>query len=70
MNIKLEWNDLTALLTVLNVGLIVGGVWWAPVVGLINCGLSIGLNIKERTHLNLFIIQIALIVLNIFFLKG
>lgn len=65
---KFEWNDITALLTIINVTLVVMGFAWAPIVGLINCGLGLILNVKFRTHINLYAMQIALIILNIYFL--
>ena len=64
-----EWGDVSALLTVLSVALIILGYWWAPIFGLVNCGLGILLNIKGRVHLNAYITQIALIILNLYFLK-
>ena len=64
-----EWNDISTVLTVVSVILIVLGYWWAPIFGLINCGLGIILNIKNRAHLNAYVTQIALIILNIYFLK-
>lgn len=64
-----EWGDISALITVLNVVFIVLGYWWAPVLGLMNAILSIVLNAYNKTHLNLYIIQIALIILNMYFLR-
>ena len=63
-----EWGDISALLTVLNVFFIVMGIWWAPFFGLANCVLAIVGIVKANAHLNAYIIQMALIVLNIFFL--
>jgi hypothetical protein len=63
-----EWGDVSALLTVLNVFFIVMGMWWAPFFGLANCVLAIVGMIKAKAHLNAYIIQMALIVLNVFFL--
>lgn len=65
---KFEANDIVALLTIANVVLIIMGFWWAPMVGLVNCLVGIGLNIKNRVHINLYIMQVAFIVLNIYFL--
>ena len=64
-----EWDDISTLLTILSVALIVKGFWWAPFFGLINSGLGIVLNIKRHAHLNAYITQIALVVLNTYFLK-
>ena len=64
-----EWSDISALLTILSVAFIVMGFWWAPIFGLINCILGIALNIKGHAHLNAYITQIALIILNVYFLK-
>lgn len=64
-----EWGDVSALFTVLNVVFVVLGYWWAPILGLINSVLSIVLNTRHKTHLNLYIIQIALIILNVYFLS-
>jgi hypothetical protein len=63
-----EANDLVALFTIANVVLIIMGFWWAPIIGLVNCLIGIGLNIKNRVHINLYIMQVAFIVLNIYFL--
>ena len=65
---KFEANDFVALLTIANVVLIIMGFWWAPCVGLANCVVGIILNIKNRVHINLYIMQVAFIVLNIYFL--
>jgi hypothetical protein len=65
---KFEINDFVALLTIANVVLIIMGFWWAPMVGLVNCLVGIGLNIKNRVHINLYIMQVAFIILNIYFL--
>lgn len=59
-----EWNDLTTMLTILNVALVVSGYAWAPWVGIVNCCIGLLLNIKYKTHLNLYAMQIALIILN------
>ena len=63
-----EANDIVALITIANVVLIIMGFWWAPMVGLVNCVVGIILNIKNRVHINLYIMQVAFIVLNIYFL--
>jgi hypothetical protein len=63
-----EWGDVYALLTVLNVFFIVMGIWWAPFFGLANCVLAIILNVLGNAHLNAYIIQMSLIMLNVFFL--
>jgi hypothetical protein len=65
---RFEVMDLFALLTIFNVAFILMGFWWAPIIGLANCGLSILNNIKNRYHINGYIMQVALIVLNIYFL--
>ena len=63
-----EWADVTTLLTILNVALVLCGFWWAPMVGIANCIIGIILNVKFRSHLNMYCMQIALIVLNSYFL--
>lgn len=63
-----EWSDVTTALTILNVTLVLMGFAWAPWIGIINCGLGLGLNVKFRTHINMYIMQIALVVLNFYFL--
>ena len=68
-NYVFEWGDVTSLLTVLSVVFIIFGYWWAPLFGLVNCGLGILLNIKGKAHLNSYIMQIALIILNLYFLQ-
>lgn len=63
-----EWNDVFTLLTILNVTLVLMGVTWAPIIGIFNSFISLILNVKFKTHLNLYVMQIALLVLNIYFL--
>jgi len=63
-----EWADVTSILTVINVALILSGFWWAPIIGLINCVLGLILNAKYTAHVNMYIMQVALIVLNWYFL--
>ena len=63
-----EWEDLTSLLTVLNVALVIAGFSWAPWIGIINSSLGILLNVKFKSHLNMYVMQIALIILNAYFL--
>lgn len=65
---KFEIIDILSLLTVLNVALILAGWKLASMIGIINCIISIIINIKNRTHINTYVIQIALIILNIYFL--
>ena len=63
-----EWADLSALLTIANVTLIICGVWWAPWLGIVNCGLALILGSLNHAHINTWAMQIALIVLNCYFL--
>lgn len=65
---RFEIYDLTALITVLNVTFILMGIWWAPILGLVNCGICLVVNVINRVHINNYVTQIALIVLNIYFL--
>lgn len=65
---KFEIYDLTAIFTLLNVILIIKGIWFAPIFGLINCAIIIALNIQNRAHINAYLTQVALVALNIFFL--
>lgn len=65
---KFEIWDLTSLITVLNVAFILMGFWWAPILGIVNCIICIIMNVINRVHINNYITQIALIILNIYFL--
>ena len=65
---KFEMMDMFTILTILNVAFILMGFWWAPIIGLVNCGINIINNIIHRYHINSYIMQIALIVLNLYFL--
>lgn len=65
---KFEIFDLTALITILNVTFIVLGFWWAPILGLLNCVICIVVNVLNHAHLNGYFTQVALIILNIYFL--
>lgn len=63
-----EIADLLSIITLLNVTFVLCGFWWAPFLGLLNYFISIILNIKNKTHINTYIIQISLIILNCYFL--
>lgn len=65
---RFEIYDLTALFTVINVALIIMGVPFASYFGLANNLICIVMNIKNKTHINAYITQLALIILNIYFL--
>ena len=65
---KFEIWDLTALITILNVAFILMGFWWAPILGLVNCAICLVMNVINKVHINNYITQVALIVLNIYFL--
>lgn len=65
-----EMGDVNALLTLVNVACIIMGYAWAPWFGLANCVLSIGYMLNKQGHFNFYVMQIALITLNIFFLRG
>lgn len=64
-----EWGDVTTSLTILNVVLVLVGIAWAPIIGIMNSILGLILNIKFKNHLNMYVMQIALIVLNVYFLN-
>lgn len=63
-----EWADVSTLLTIINVTLVLCGWYYAPIFGIINSVLSIILNIKFNAHINMYVIQFALLVLNFYFL--
>jgi len=63
-----EIADMTTIITILNVAFIIMGFWWAPFFGIINCIIGIVINIKNKLHINMYIMQIALLILNIYFL--
>ena len=65
---EFEIWDITTIITILNVAFIVMGFSWAPILGLVNCGICIFLNIKNHNHINSYITQVALVVLNVYFL--
>ena len=64
-----EWADITTGLTILNVVLVLVGIAWAPIIGIVNSILGLILNIRFKTHLNMYVMQLALIVLNVYFLN-
>ncbi len=66
---KFEVYDITALLTILNVLFILLGFAWAPLFGIVNCAIFIALNVKTKAHINSWITQLSLIVLNVYFLN-
>ena len=63
-----EIADLTTFITILNVAFIITGFWWAPLFGIANCVIGIVINIKNKLHINMYIMQIALLILNFYFL--
>lgn len=65
---EFEIWDLTSLITILNVTFVLMGFWWAPILGLVNCAICMVVNVKNKVHINNYITQIALVVLNIYFL--
>lgn len=65
---KFEIMDLFTFITILNVAFILMGFSWAPWLGILNCILNIIYSIKVKAHINLYIMQIALIILNAYFL--
>lgn len=65
---KPEWADLSALLTILNVIFILLGYWWAPIIGIVNCVINIVLAVISRAHINIYALNLALVILNIYFL--
>lgn len=67
---KYQFNifDVTALFTVLNVIGLICGIYYAPIVGIVNCIINIVFTIKKHGYVNNYITQIALLVLNFFFL--
>ena len=65
---KFEIWDLTALITILNVAFILMGFWWAPILGLVNCAICLVMNVINKVHINNYVTQVALIILNIYFL--
>lgn len=66
---RFEWNDVVAFITLLNVTLVLLGFSWAPILGIANGVLSLALNAKYRAHINLYVMQLAIIILNIYFLS-
>ena len=66
--LKVEWMDISTILTVINVTLICAGVQWAPVVGIINTTASIIVNIIKKGHINGYVLNFALLMMNIYFL--
>jgi len=65
---QFEIFDILSILTVLNVVLILIGWTFAPIIGIINCIISIIINIKNKAHINTYVTQITLVILNIYFL--
>ena len=67
-NYRFEIYDLTALVTIFNVAFVLMGFWWAPILGLVNCTICLIANVKNHAHINNYVTQIALIILNCYFL--
>ena len=68
-NYQFSIFDVTALFTILNVIFIILGYWFAPLFGLVNCGICLIMNVKNKAMINSYITQIALIILNLYFMK-
>lgn len=69
-NYTFEWCDLSALLTILNVTLVLCGVAFAPLIGIINSAISLIVLVLNKGHINAYALNLALIVLNTYFLVG
>lgn len=65
---RFEVFDLTSLITVFNVAFILMRFWWAPILGIVNCAICMVLNVRSNAHINAYVTQLALIILNIYFL--
>lgn len=65
---KFEIWDVTALITILNVVFILLGFWWAPILGLTNCLICVIMNTRINAHINNYLTQGALVILNLYFL--
>lgn len=65
---KYEPMDLFTILTVTNVTLVLLGIHWAPALGILNSICAIVQNVKTKAHINGYVMQIALIILNTYFL--
>ena len=68
-NYQFNIFDITALFTILHVASLILGYWFAPLFGLVNCGICIITNVKNKAMINSYITQIALIILNLYFMK-
>lgn len=69
-NFRFEWDNLSALLTVMNVSLILMDFWVAPIFGLVNCAVNLFRLPQGQGHVNMYTMNLALIVLNLYFLFG
>lgn len=65
---RFEIYDLTAILTILNVVFVLMGYWWVPIFGLVNCAICLIMNVINKLHINTYLTQVALIILNVYFL--
>lgn len=64
-----EIGDLTTILTILNVLFVLLKFQFAPIFGLTNCIICSIMFLKMKAHLNNLVTQIALVVLNLYFLN-
>ena len=65
---RFEIFDLTSMLTVINVVAIILEMRFASAFGLVSCLICFVVNTRIKAHINSYITQIALIVLNVYFL--
>lgn len=63
---KVEWMDVTAFITIVNVVLLIAGMRWAPLLGILNASLGF---FQARPRINTYLMNTALIILNIYFLN-
>ena len=68
-NLKIEANDISALLVVLNVILLIAGWAYAPYFGIMNCVWGLMNAIAHKEHFNVYVINIAILLMNVYFLR-
>lgn len=64
-----EWMDISTLLTIVNVVLVIAGWHYAPLFGLVNAGAGLVVAKRAAAHINTYLMNTALIILNIYFLN-
>lgn len=66
---EFDYYDIATFLTLMNVSCALGRWHYAPIIGIINALFCLFIGLKHKAHFNVYLTQVLLIVLNIYFLS-